>query len=154
MALGGTFGNAVTIYPDKLAEVLKGPQGPVYRDLMVKGNRVLNRARIEAPRSQAGPAVPNQYRRGKRRQPGDLARGQVMRVGTFGGQPAVFVGTQDPVGLYVHEGTQAHLILPRSGKRLVFFWPKAGRVVYLKQVHHPGNRPNRWLLRSLVAING
>lgn len=151
-ALGGIFGGKVTIDPAKMAELLRGPKGPVYRALLVDGNKVLVQARILCPRSAAGPAIPNQFRRGKARQPGDLARSQVMRVSTYNGEPAVFVGTQDPIGVFVHEGVPPHRIVPRNAKKLVFYWPRAGRVVFLKGVNHPGNRPNRWLLRSLSVL--
>jgi hypothetical protein len=152
MALGGTFANKVILNPGAMAQLLKGPTGPVYRDLQVKGARVLAQARIECPKSAAGPSVPNDRRRGRKRQPGDLARSQVMRNGSYNGEPAVFVGTQDPIGAFVHEGTVPHLILPKNGKHLVFYWGRAGRVVYLKQVHHPGSKPNRWLIRSLRVL--
>lgn len=151
-ALGGTFGGKVTIDPVKLAELLRGPKGPVYRQLLVDGNRVLVQARIECPKSAAGPAIPNQSRRGKARQPGDLSRSQVMRVSTFNGEPAVYVGTQDPIGVYVHEGTSPHRIVPVRARRLVFFSARAGKVIYAKAVNHPGNKPNRWLLRSLKVL--
>lgn len=153
MALGGTFGGAVVLDPVKLAELLRGSTGPVYRKLLEDGQRVLVQARIEAPQSQAGPAVPNSVRRGKARQPGDLKRSIVMRAATYNGEPAVYVGTQDPVGVFVHEGTVPHLILPRRGKFLVFYLPRAGRVVYAKRVQHPGTKPNRFLIRALKVIS-
>lgn len=152
MALGGTFGGAVVLDPVKLAELLRGPNGPVFRHLMESGQKVLVQARIEAPQSQAGPAVPNSVRRGKARQPGDLKRSIVMRTATFNGEPAVYVGTQDPVGGWVHEGTQPHQIVPRNAKRLAFYFPRAGKVIYTKRVNHPGSRPNRFLLRALRVI--
>lgn len=152
MALGGTFGGAVVLDPVKLAELLRGSNGPVFRKLIEDGHRVRLQAIIEAPQSANGPAVPNQFRRGKARQPGDLKRSIVMRTATYNGEPAVYVGTQDPVGVFVHEGTQAHRIVPRNASRLVFFWPRAGKVVHLKAVNHPGSRPNRFLIRALAVI--
>lgn len=43
----------------------------------------------------------------------------------------------------VHElGSRPHPITPKkAGGTLVFFWPKAGRVVHFKSVMHPGTDP-------------
>lgn len=39
----------------------------------------------------------------------------------------------------LHEGARAHKIRPRRpGGRLRFFWARAGRVVYFREVNHPG----------------
>lgn len=43
------------------------------------------------------------------------------------------------------KGARAHVIRPkRAGGRLVFYWPKAGKVVVLRKVNHPGNAPHPW----------
>lgn len=39
---------------------------------------------------------------------------------------------------YYHEGFAPHEIRARNAKALRFYWPKAGRVMYLKRVQHPG----------------
>ena len=42
---------------------------------------------------------------------------------------------------WTDKGTQPHVIVPRRrGGVLVFHWPKAGGVVFLRRVHHPGSR--------------
>jgi hypothetical protein len=44
-----------------------------------------------------------------------------------------------------HKGARAHRIVPRrAGGVLVFHWPKAGGVVFLRHVNHPGNPPRPW----------
>ena len=45
--------------------------------------------------------------------------------------------------LYVHEGTKPHSILPNDNQIMRF--SSGGRIVYTRQVDHPGNRPNRFL---------
>jgi hypothetical protein len=51
---------------------------------------------------------------------------------------------------YVDEGTNPHVITPRSpGGVLVFYWPKVGRVVYTKRVNHPGNIAFRWFSQPI-----
>lgn len=56
--------------------------------------------------------------------------------------------------LFVHEGTKPHIIRARYAPKMVFFWRKAGRVVYRKTVRHPGTRPNPFLLNALRAVFG
>lgn len=54
------------------------------------------------------------------------------------------VGTQDPVGRYVVEGTRAHIIAPRDKKAL--FWEGARHPV--REVHHPGTKANPFMQRA------
>jgi hypothetical protein len=55
------------------------------------------------------------------------------------------VGTPDPVGRYVVEGTRAHVIAPRDKKAL--FWEGARHPV--REVHHPGTKANPFMQRAL-----
>lgn len=43
---------------------------------------------------------------------------------------------------WVVGGARPHIIRPTAARSLHFFWPKVGYSVFLKEVHHPGNRPN------------
>lgn len=73
--------------------------------------------------------------------------------------PAVLVtagraGRTPQLGYQIY-GTGPHVIRPRNpGGRLVFFWDKAGRVVYLKSVNHPGTRRNAFVQESIAAAAG
>lgn len=51
--------------------------------------------------------------------------------------------------VYVVRGTRPHMIYPRRAKRLRFYWDKKGRIVYAKQVSHPGTAPNPFTIRGL-----
>jgi len=53
--------------------------------------------------------------------------------------------------LFVHEGTDPHVIVPRRAPRLRFFWHKVGHVVYLQKVNHPGTRAQPFLAENLRA---
>lgn len=53
---------------------------------------------------------------------------------------------------WVHEGTKPHPIKARTKKTLRFFWARVGRVVYPRQVQHPGNEPNRFLTRAMHQV--
>lgn len=47
------------------------------------------------------------------------------------------------------KGARPHVIRPHRAPALVFYWPKAGRVVHLRKVNHPGNKPQRWFAPGL-----
>ena len=51
---------------------------------------------------------------------------------------------------YVREGTRPHVIRPKRGKVLSFYWPKANRQMFLPRVNHPGTRGNTWWDKGLA----
>lgn len=69
------------------------------------------------------------------------------------GPEAVVVSDTDHA-LFVHEGTEPHTIKPRRANQLVFFWRKAGRVVFRDKVRHPGTKANPFLVKALRAVFG
>ncbi|HEX6686809.1 MAG TPA: hypothetical protein VF062_28850 [Candidatus Limnocylindrales bacterium] len=55
------------------------------------------------------------------------------------------------VAWWQDQGTRPHQILPRPGNArglMVFYWPKAGRVVYRRRVFHPGNPATHWGMKG------
>lgn len=171
MAAGGTFGNYVVMDSVKLAELLRGPNGPVARRLIEDGEKV----KTEAKRRVGVYKPPDAYSAAHRkRRPGTLRDSIVKRMADNGGELEMLVGSDDPIALMHHEGTVAHVIRAGAGTtidaagrrrrggrfvaagapepRLVFFWPKAGGVVSFKQVNHPGTQPNRYLTESLSVL--
>jgi len=151
----GTFGVRVVMDPKGLADLLRGPNGPVYRRLIQDGELVKQRAKQECPVFTS----PDPYTMSHRdRAPGTLKNSIVKRVvvDTDGG-PAVLVGSEDKVALWVHEGTVPHPIVARKAPRLVFYWPKGPRgagVYSFLRVNHPGTQPNRFLIRALTVLRG
>ena len=158
MTARGTFGEYVTIDSVRLAAFIRDGNGPVIRDLMRRGDRVKSRAQElvgVSNRRAGGGARGAGGRFVSTRKPGTLRDSIVKRLTEQGGMPAVLVGTDDPIGLWHHEGTHPHLISPRSaGGRLSFYWDAVGRRVSLPVVHHPGTQPNRFLVNALPAANG
>jgi hypothetical protein len=147
----GTFGARVVLNPVKLAEVLRGPNGPVTRHLIVLGEKVKIKAIQECPVY----VPPDPYTAAHRqRRPGTLRDSIVKRVveGPLG--VTILVGSDDPVSLWVHEGTVAHTITARLKPLLVFFSKRANGVIRVKSVNHPGTQPNRFLIRALEVIRG
>lgn len=145
----GTFGTYVKLDPVKLAELLRGPNGPVFRRLIEDGELV----KIEAKRL-VGVSQPDPIPRKKPRRPGTMRDGIVKRFADVNGDAVVMVGSNDPAALYHHEGTQPHTIRASRAPMLVFYWPKAGRVMVVRQVQHPGTRPNRFLTNALRVLAG
>lgn len=65
------------------------------------------------------------------------------------------VSATAPHAKFVHEGTAAHVIRVRPGKRtLKFFWMRVGAVVYPVQVRHPGTKANPFLVRAMHRVWG
>lgn len=58
-----------------------------------------------------------------------------------------------PQALYTDQGTVPHRIRARRAPRLVFYWKRTGRVMYVIEVHHPGNRGTRWWSKVVAPAN-
>lgn len=154
----------------KLAELLRGPNGPAVRYLLEAGEIVKAGARRRVGVYSPPDAYAAQHRG---RRPGTLRDSIVKRVVATGpAGAAVEVGSNDPIALIHHEGTTAHTIRPRQvpltkagtpRKRvrpgdvkpfLSFYWSAVGHVVRVRQVRHPGTRPNRYLVDALGDLRG
>lgn len=136
----------IRLYPGQISALLNGPQGPVYRRLIEDAERV----KVEAQRLVGvHQPVPGERRS---RRPGTLRDSIVKRPAMEGDTITFVVGSDDPIALLHHEGTQPHVIAARRKPRLVFFWPKVGRVVSFKRVNHPGTKPNRYLTDALRVL--
>lgn len=134
----------VVMDPAKLAEVLRGPSGPVVRRLMEDGQVVKAEARrivrVHKP-------VPGERRN---RRPGTLRDSIVTRTIPDAGGVAVLVGSDDQIALIEHEGSNPHEI--QGHPRLVFFWAKVGHVVSFPKVNHPGTTGSKFLVRALEVL--
>lgn len=126
---------SVTVDTAALRKVFHDQRGAIGQDLDKRGRRVLDHAR-------RGVGVDTGLLLSTiRMNRGDNSRGQYLDViaGVQGLTP--YLG-------YHMEGTRPHIIRPRrTGGWLRF--TSGGRVVYAKQVNHPGTRPNRFLEAAL-----
>lgn len=81
---------------------------------------------------------------------GRTALGITTRVGANPGHRGVF-----GYGFYQEVGTRPHVIRAHpdnaTGGFLVFYWPKAGRVVHFRSVNHPGHRGLHWAMKGAEA---
>lgn len=113
----------IDIDETRLRAVLEGPNGPVAYNLRQRAKRTATRARQLAPGSM------------KRKITTSTATGHVR------------VECSHPATMYVINGTRRHIIRPRHKQALKF---KIGaRTVFAKVVHHPGTKPNNFLLKAL-----
>lgn len=160
MTLKGTFGEYVVIDPVKLAEWQRSSNGPTVRFLIEQGELVKKEAVRLAPvwkdpHDPLGYAAAQREKRG--RKAGQLRDSIVKRIVDIDGLPAVIVGSEDPIALYAHEGTEPHAITAKRAPALFFWWAKAGvyvRVPKPGHVNHPGTKPNRFLVKALSVVGG
>jgi hypothetical protein len=73
---------------------------------------------------------------------------EARRVG--GTEPTVLVGTPMSYASFVHDGTRPHLIRPRPPNRFLRFPGRDGRIVFAREVHHPGYIGNPFLESAMV----
>lgn len=119
--------SSVTLNRTAVERLLRLPGGLVDRNMRRRVNRALEEARREAPGSM------------RNRLSASFERGEAGPRGT--------ITLHHPAALYVTRGTRPHLIRPVRARVLRF--EVGGRVVYASVVHHPGNRPNRFMVRAL-----
>lgn len=134
----------------ELGRLERSPAGMVVRDLTRRGQRVQDAAQRQIRLGHAGTGRSNlRYTVVKR-----LARagGPTAREGalTATGVPAMLVGSEHPRALLHHDGSRAHVIVPRRKKVLVFYADSGrGPLVFTKRVNHPGTQPVRFLTDNL-----
>lgn len=62
------------------------------------------------------------------------------------------VSSKNPLlPLWLESGTKAHDIVA-TGPALAFFWPKVGKQMFLKKVHHPGTAPGNFSANAFHAM--
>jgi hypothetical protein len=126
----------VRIDPSVIARLLRRRGGPVERKLRQRTERVADIAEAEAPGSM-----------------GDYVSWDVTE-GPRGLQGVVVC--DHPAVRFVLDGTRPHIIRPRRERsarnpkrRAMLRFETGGRVVFARQVHHPGTRANNFLARAL-----
>lgn len=127
---------AAKVWPDPVAldRVLRGPGGPVARDIQRRTRNVQLKARLLVPK------------RTHMLERNILTRVQADSRGVLG---RVIAGEQlpDARAVWMELGTRPHTIVPVNKKALSFV--VNGRRVVTHKVRHPGTRPYRYLTRAL-----
>lgn len=78
---------------------------------------------------------------------GQLQKSIHMRHRRDGAGQFIEVGSTVSHALVHHEGARPHIIVANRAQSLRF--TSGGRVIYTRQVAHPGTRPNRYLKDNL-----
>ena len=124
--------------------------GVLGRWMTIQTTSMTARAKATAPQ----PGVPPRNRTRINYATGELAASIVPDFGTWGPN-ADLEGRTVAVprhAIFVSKGTVPHIIRPKTAELLVFYWPKAGRVVHTKEVHHPGTEANPYLEEALESV--
>lgn len=140
----------VVMDPRELQAYINNGNGPVFRDIMRRATAVQDAARKQVPLGHIGGGEGASFAgKGRGKQRANLRYSIVKRViRRPDGAPAVLVGTDNPIAMFVHEGTRPHIIRPRNAK-VLRYWLGSGAVVFAMKVNHPGTRPNRFLVDNL-----
>lgn len=125
----------INIDPQKAAEILRSPSGPVYRRMVVVSDKVKQRAIDLAPE-----------------QTGRLKSEIVKRLSVEGDRIVAHVISPTPYALFVHEGTKPHVIEPKSAKVLAFQPHGSFGVVFARRVNHPGTQRQPYLTDALREV--
>lgn len=122
----------IEIYKDAVHTVLREPDGLVYPFMDTVAKRIIRKAKVQVGVDTS--ALKNS-----------------IRYTIRGGTPVfVKITAHDYKAMMHHEGTKPHVIRASKGKTLKI--GSGSRVTYIKQVNHPGTKPNRYLTDSMSAV--
>ena len=127
-----SFSNVV-LYRKELDTMLNSPQGEVGKYLRKRGALI-----VAAAKRQVGVdtgALRNSIKSIHLRD----SRSQYL-----------WIGSNENHALMHHEGTKPHTIVPREAPILRF--TSGSRIIYSREVQHPGTRPNRYLSDQLYLV--
>ena len=136
------------VHPEEWQRAFRSHIGTLGSWMRKKNLRVLGRARLGAPQ----PGKPPRNRTMINYSTGELAGTHIPGASFYAnGELETWVVALAPHAAMVHAGTAPHVIRPRQAPKLVFFWPKAGKVVRRDKVHHPGTMAQPYLLEALSS---
>jgi hypothetical protein len=133
MAVGPVYFRELIWNEPVLWHELKSPTGTVGRYLHVRGEAIRLAAMMQA---------------GKR--DGTLARSIFLQHESTTYGQKMTIGSNVRYAYYHHEGTMPHPIIAKGANVLRF--SRGGRIIYSRNVLHPGSRPNKFLADNLPMI--
>jgi hypothetical protein len=128
MALSYTANNSKFNYE------FKSPAGMVAKDLRRRGRELVKLARAQVGKDS-----------------GVLMRSIGYSLETGPNGLYIRVGSNNRHALMHHNGTRPHIIRPRRPNGMLRF-SQGGVIVHRKLVHHPGTRPNPYLVDNLRPV--
>lgn len=117
----------VTLTPDQLG-IARLKRSAAKAAVPVKTQQVAMRARMLAPGGM---------------------KDNIRVINKGGAQPIGIIMVEHPAASFVLHGTRPHEIRPRNRKMLKF--EVSGTTVFARLVHHPGTKPNNFLMKALIA---
>lgn len=137
------FSSHTKLDPSALADLLRGPNGPAARQLMIVGERVKERAQ-----QLVGVSKPDPIPRRKPRVPGTLKNSIVKRLELEGDKLKVRVGSPLPEAWYHHQGTPGGQVIEVKAPKVLCFFAN-GEVVFTRRVKRGATPANPFLKRAL-----
>src|SRR5687767_3809947 len=62
------------------------------------------------------------------------------------------VGSRVKYSLVEHNGAKKHTIRAVKGQYMKFYWKKAGKVVWMRRVNHPGTKGSFYLTTPMIKL--
>lgn len=115
-----------------MAELLRGPKGAVNEFLITRSEIVKRAAVIQC-----------------NKRTNKLSKSIVKRSSSSDGELSMIIGAYQPYALYVHDGTKAHVIMPKKPGGVLHWVDGGGNDVFARVVHHPGYKGNPFLKDNL-----
>jgi len=135
----------------ELDDLLRGPDGPVARDLARRGEIVTQGAKRRAPTSRRGSGGRGSgYLRSKIGW--QLGHDEIGLYVDIASPARTRYGA--PYGLFCEVGTRPHVIRPRTPGGWLRWVDSSGKVRFAKEVHHPGTRAQPHLRPALDDLRG
>lgn len=127
-----TFSN-VRLYRTELDKYLNDPQGEVGKYLRKRGRLIVLAAKrqVGVDTGRLRDSIHSIHMRDSRSQ-------------------YMWIGSNEEHALMHHQGTKPHTIVPREAPILRF--TSGSRIIYSREVQHPGTRPNRYLSDQLILV--
>lgn len=117
-------------YYSNFDHFLNAPTGEVGQNLRKRGKYIITKAK-----AQVGVDT------------GRLRSSIHMIHTRAGSEQVLWIGSRERHALLHHEGTRAHMVVPRSQQ--ILRYGTQGRVVYSRSVKHPGTKANHYLSDQL-----
>lgn len=127
------FASDVKIYDAELSKELNTSSGIVWKFLEAKGKKAVIAAKL-----QVGVKT------------GALRQSIHMKHLSNASGQYLWIGSMKNYALLHHTGTRPHIIAPKNPNGKLVFTPRGGtRVIAVRQVRHPGTKPNPYLSNQL-----
>jgi hypothetical protein len=128
----------------KVAELLRGPAGPIWKHLDRRADAFVPKAQADAP-IRTGCLRSGIHKRAIEEVPNGLSIRIVSLTTTCSPDRIEYA-------FWMHEGTEPHVITPKKPGGVLAF-KVDGKTVFARKVNHPGTRAYKYLSRNLYIFD-